>query len=489
LVTVRLCYLEAAESAEIPPGLEPFDGLVHLISVKAKWDGELYRSARILLSLYETLGHRRRAAIAKRRMLSFGWDDSAAFRETSAAEFAIDRVGYLLGPGILDEISSLPFEKQLRTCSALLWDSRSGELQTKAADRLNELLTRPEFNDTFSFPLPVFFEFRPMGPVIQKVPVTLQIRFFCRFQGTIVCPQLRIVLWSKDPKGHTNFIAEDFHLCNEAMLELSGVFEYASVYIPNMITIRSKSSAQSVLRTMIPPNFLAVRVSPPPPPLDFSIDVPRFLLPNHWQVALVRLDVARVIPQLGLKVSGLSYKAAALRSKNSIASDVLNRLSFSNVAPGEYEISIPIKPRLSGTLRVEAQTEGQSVLREVPFTVSDFLEMRLICRVISRVVQLSARVTSAVTMEISEVTFTGGDNELIGNRSIGVPMTIGQTQVSALFILEAVPESGHIFVQQPGLRPFELVLRVAQLREGALMDPELQPIAALSTVMPVGFNW
>jgi hypothetical protein len=335
--------------------------------------------------------------------------------------------------------------------------------------------------------LPVYFEFGPIGRVIQKQSLKLEIHFFCRFQGTIVCPQLRILLWCKEPKGNTAFVAENFPLANEAVAELPGVFEHAAVYIPNMISIFSPPLAGS-LRTRLPPSSLSIFVLPQPPPVDVSIDVPRFLLPNHWQVALVRLAVTRDIPQVDLKVSGLTYKSAPLRARNSVVSDAQSRLCFQDVAAGEYEIYLPIKPRLSGSLHIEAHTGGQSVLREVPFTVSDFLEMRLVCRVASRVAQLSARVTSAVVLEISEVTFSVADNETIGSRSIGLPMTIGQTDTSALFMLDAVPESGHISVQQPGLRPFTLVLRVERLREQTEPELALDPTAPLSTVVPLSFT-
>jgi hypothetical protein len=335
--------------------------------------------------------------------------------------------------------------------------------------------------------MPVYFTLIDTKPMIQNAASTLSIQFFCGFQGVLTCPQLKIVWSSTEPRGNTSFIAKNFQLCNGAIANLPGAFEHASVYVARQMTIITPSRL-GTLRTFLPPNSMTIRVLPQPPPLSVAVDVPRFLLPNHWQIALVSLNVAREITQLDVKISGLAYKPGPLRVNGKVFSEKGDRLSFSKLVPGEYELSLPIKPRISGSLRIEALMGGPSVVREVPFTVSDFLKMKLVCRVASRVAQLTARVTSDVSIEISDVKFTGADREEIGCRSIGLPACLVHTNVSALFILDADPDSALIFVRQRGLSPFSLFLKIKRLEEGVDYKHIGDENAPLSILVPASFT-
>jgi hypothetical protein len=117
------------------------------------------------------------------------------------------------------------------------------------------------------------------------------------------------------------------------------------------------------------------------------------------------------------------------------------------------------------------------------FAVSDFLEMKLVCRVATRVAQLSAFAKSPVALRFTEVRFTGEDGEQITARAIGMPLIVERTRASALFILETVPESGVIFAQQEGLQPFSLHLNVEKLDDKALMEPALEPATPLTVLI------
>jgi hypothetical protein len=67
-------------------------------------------------------------------------------------------------------------------------------------------------------------------------------------------------------------------------------------------------------------------------------------------------------------------------------------------------------------------------------------------------------------------------------------MTVGMTTSSALFILAAVPESASIYVRQEEFQPFLLSLNVEKLEEEALLDGDMDPVAPLSSLVPVGFS-
>jgi hypothetical protein len=91
-------------------------------------------------------------------------------------------------------------------------------------------------------------------------------------------------------------------------------------------------------------------------------------------------------------------------------------------------------------------------------------------------------------MEITGVTFNSQRNEAIKAKAIGLPMQVGMTTESALFILETVPASAWIFVQQLGLQPYSLYLNVEKLEEETLLEAEIEPATPMSRLIPAGHN-
>jgi hypothetical protein len=467
-------------------GSDAFKHVILLLESPEKCESELVRTYGLLRSVYEFLGHHRRAAATHRKLFPLARDDTKAVHATSASLFAADCFGYLIGNDIFEDIARLSVQEEMPICARLLWDKRSAGLHAKAAARLSTLLQSPDFTFPKHLNLPVYFKFCGMPPITQNAPATISLRFFCRFEGVLLCPQLRIAWWSKEPRSSTTFSAQNFELQDGATLNLSGTFEHPSLYIAHTIAITAQDGGS--LRSVLPPNSLVIRVRPAPPPLALAVDLPRFVLPHQWQIALIRLSVVRPISQIDLKISGLTYKPAALRQDNKVVGEG-DRLSFAQLLPGEYELYLPVKPRMSGALRIEAQTGGPPIVHEVPFTVSDFLHMKIVCRPTTQIAQLTAKVTSAVLIEISDVTFAGADREKIECKSIGLPVTVGQTDSFALFILDAVPESAVIFVRQRGLRPFSMSLEVKRLEETAPCEDFADSDAPLTPLVPVSFTF
>jgi hypothetical protein len=192
------------------------------------------------------------------------------------------------------------------------------------------------------------------------------------------------------------------------------------------------------------------------------------------------------LPKLELTVSGLAFRPAPLIQNNRVTNESENGLVFSNVSEGTYELCLPIKPsRRSGVIRIEAWNK---VMFEGPFTVRKYLEMKLVCQISTKVAQLAAWVTKPCVIEITGVTFNSQSNEAIEAQGIGLPMQVGMTTKSALFILETVPASALIFVQQLGLQPFSLYLNVEKLEEEALLEAEMEPATPMSSLVPAGHS-
>jgi hypothetical protein len=194
----------------------------------------------------------------------------------------------------------------------------------------------------------------------------------------------------------------------------------------------------------------------------------------------------RKLPKLELTVSGLAFRPAPLIQNNRVINESENGLVFSKVTEGTYELCLPIKPsRRSGVIKINA---WHKVMFKGRFTVSNYLEMKLVCRVSTKVAQLAVWVTKPCVIEITGVTFNSQSNEAIKAKAIGLPMQVGMTTESALFILETVPASALIFVQQLGLQPFSLYLNVEKLEEETLFEAEIEPATPMSSLIPAGHN-
>jgi hypothetical protein len=213
--------------------------------------------------------------------------------------------------------------------------------------------------------------------------------------------------------------------------------------------------------------------------------MPRLLLPNRWQIALVRVAVARELPQLEIKIAGIRWRPAPLRGRDRVAGEGESGLVFANLAEDVFELSLPVLPGQSGVMRIEAWVDRHRFVHEAQFTVSDFLEMKLVCRTATKVAQLSACVTSPAVLKLTAVQFSAEDGEPVPARAIGLPLVVGRKASSALFVLEKIPEFGVIFAQQEGLQPFSLHLNVEKMTDEAFAEKEAGPATPQTVVVPV----
>jgi hypothetical protein len=244
------------------------------------------------------------------------------------------------------------------------------------------------------------------------------------------------------------------------------------------------------IKCVLPPSTAAMRVNPQPKALSMSVEMPRFLLPDRWQIALVQLTLVRPVELLRIDISGLSFKPADLNILG-VSKHPENGMYFTNLATGNYEMYLPIKTDSinSGTLRIEAAPDrAETMVHDVSFTVSEFLGVKLVYREKTGVAQLSANVTSACVIDITDVQFYGRQREVLEAEVFGLPMSLGLTKSSALFLLKAVPESAMIFVQQQGLQPFSLRWDMELFDEEAVGEKTMESVAPLTILVPVRFS-
>jgi hypothetical protein len=277
----------------------------------------------------------------------------------------------------------------------------------------------------------------------------------------------------------TNFV-----LRNGATADLRGIFADAQSYAPFSILLENATRA-GFMRSKLPPQAISVTVGRLPPPVIIEVEMPTLLLPNRWQIALVRLTVVREIVQLEIKITGIRWKPAPLRGRERIVGEGDSGLVFANLPEDVFELHLPILPGQSGVMRIEAWVEQQQFANEVQFTVSDFLEMKLIYRTTTKVAQISAFVTSPAVLIFTAVQFSGDDGEPIEAKAIGIPLIVGRKTSSAMFVMEKVPESGVIFAQQEGLQPFSLHLNVDKMADDAFTEKDPEPTNPQTVVIPL----
>jgi hypothetical protein len=236
--------------------------------------------------------------------------------------------------------------------------------------------------------------------------------------------------------------------------------------------------------------MLFVHVDPQPQAVSVAVDMPRFLLPHAWQMARVQLTVVREVAKLELRIRGIKHRTAALRLGQKVAKEPETGFAFSDVEVGVFELFLPIFPRTSGALTIEVVSDRVTgSIDEVPFAVSDFLEVRLICRIKTKTAQLSALVKSPCAIGITEVRFFGQDHQAFEAMAIGLPLDVGVKRASALFVLTAIPESALIFVQEQGLQTFSLRLNVELLDDEAISGGAKEAATPATTFLPLTFSF
>jgi hypothetical protein len=461
-------------------GLSPPDGIQ--VATQEQFDQEMRRVLQISMKIYENLGYRRKLALTERKLATFCPGDSQQLKLSSASTIISSYSSFLIGPEILSDIGPLGFREEFELCAKILWDKRAHCIQPKAAERLSTLMRNEEWQGILKVNIPIRFELDSVEATVGE-SFDLIVRFVCGFKGELVCPRLWLSWYSVDIQSSAHFSISECRLFDGCTLALCGFFEYPVTYLPHCVTI---SVGNGSFRSSLPENTISIRVGGRPSPVSLSIHIPEVLLPDRWQVALVNVTANRALSQLELGVNGLAFRPAPLVQNNRVTNESETGLLYSNVSRGRFEIFLPIKPTDdAGILRVEAQ----GATAEVPFTVAKFLEVKLVCRVPTKVAQLSARVTAPCVVDLTGIQFNDHNSEPICAQETGLPMKLIRTTTSALFVLSAVPDSALIYVQREGIRAFSLHFNVEHLEEDALFEEEMRPMTPVAALIPVEHVW
>lgn len=496
--------------------------LENILSKNERFNAEITRNLLSLISYYTGAGYTRCAAVAMSKMRYFSQNDDDQY--TLSAIITIIKKGYSHIIPIITEnmIQRIPFDDRLYACCKIISDVQSKHREV-AVNYLSNMLTKTEPNQTFrtSFNLPIKLsilsnqedlestsgsesedidnsiesidEGKPSynAPLfIQNEKVSIRLKVKCGFPGHLKCNRLLVGFLNCYIIRIAYLECTNVDIYDGAIITVSNSFAKAGSYA--IYNLKLICGQDQVLNVILPSSVEFIHIHPPPLPFDFSIEVPNLLLPRRWQLARLNIKVVRDVESLVLKVFGISYRTAILLLKNNEKRTPEKGLIYTNIPSGEHEINLPIFPQTnsSGMLKIEADANDQTVIREIHFKVSEFLEFKLQFRKETKSAQLSAFLKSQSDLIITAVDFYEKDaSSKIKSKNIGLPLKVGLSQSSALFFLEGEPDVARIWIKQNEMKEFAIRLNVEAFDEEAMAkNDDLVEISPLTTLCPKDFS-
>ena len=381
-------------------------------------------------------------------------------------------------------ITGMNLPDQIVSACALIRD-KSKKYRELGVKLLNNLMTKENHKQSdqkyeISQVLPVYYEFQQDKPFVQFQEVDIDV--ICRTADDIV---FHTDIFKIGLIGANNFMvwltAKDVTIKNGNKITLHGGFKNAGGYFP--IYHRYQSNDSLTIHHTLPLNDFVIHVEPQPLPVDIQIKMPNFLLPNRFQHAQLKIQITRVIEELKLDVSGITYQPQSLRLESGKLLEPTNGLCFNKVPPGNHILYLPVNPVKSGVFKVDTEACGQKITLKTNYKVSDFLELKVLYKKSTNIAELTASLKAKSKITITDVTFYDEKDQEVKCKSFGVPMELETNSVSSLFILESPVDAAEVKLQQDSMRPFSLRISVESIHsedtEVHQVSPPLTPFVPL----------
>ena len=522
LPNMRQLHLErsnASESSESDNLKHPsrssssdFALLEKILSTDERFQDEIRRILVTLKDVYKSEGLLINASVVEEKLSKYAKEEEKqALLAESLSSLARSKCTYFLNHTTEDTLKLLKVQDKIRVCCRILSDKNTKDYSI-ATKCLSDIFTssQPEHCRTVTIlPIQVSLvndeETQNNNRFVQLEEVTLKVRFSCGFKGEIKTKKLVIGFMNWKVVRIVYFSVYDASIYDGAVISISHRFPLNGSYVlynmklvnaPEKVSDNQNEASErhdTTLNITIPSSKDIIHVDPVPKYFDFEIQVPDFLLPRRWQLALLKINVNVPRDSIQFKVTGPSFHLAPMRmiNNNKDKIDPENGLTFNNVAKGTYELHLPIQPLVSGSLKIEAISGNKAIIhKEVDFTVSEFLEIKLQYRIATKVAQITTYVKSPSDLSITKIDFYGKDNEKIESQAIGLPINAVLTPTTGLFIIESEPDVADVWVKQKGLREFSLRLNVEKLEEESMTSKSRNPVQnPLTTIAPINFTF
>lgn len=462
--------------------------LFSIVGTQEKYTSEIEKAMVALFNINYSLGYKRTAAIFICKLLKMISDTRNKESNLASLITLAQQGGSHMIPSLTDEMLELmPYEEMIRSIGSILANN-SNTYKELAAKMMTKALLNPNAPDLHATViLPLYYTIVDQtAKYVQGSESSVELECHNNCGADFECKNITVGFQRHQATsyGLLGLKGEHTVLKTGNKYIVKGVFTEPGTYRPIFMKMYSGGT---VILCHFPELQQFIHVKPMPLPYDFKIELPDFLLPRRWQLALIRLMVNRPIEHLEFKVGGLSYKPAPLRQQhNSIEAE--NGMCYSNVPEGLHFLYLPIKPEISGILTIDACSDNKIVEHRDHFNVSEFLELKLIYRQSTKIAQLTSIAKSNCDITVTKVKFFASGDEEIESQALGIPFEVELTQISALFILETEPEVANVYLQQKGMQPFSLRLNVELFDEESVNPSMLQVQYPMTPMVSLNFN-
>lgn len=308
--------------------------------------------------------------------------------------------------------------------------------------------------------------------------------------------------FSDQNRNLTFFEASNVTIANHNHFKAKGLFRRPVPVFPVCLVFGNEF-------TLPLPNVIQViHIKKSPPPFKFAMKLPELLLPGLWQKATINIDVLTPLKTLDIAINGLSHRGEVLtlqplqnkdgevttygNGTNFIekrkASELGEGLSYSDIPLGHHQLNFQIFAKKSDELKVQVSSENHRVKKSTKFTVSEYLDFKIVYRKTTKAAQLVVASKQPCNITLMNVDFYDeNENNRIICTPFGLPAKVEQVKTSILFLLADKPDTADVWLQQDGLASFNLNLKVEQMDEDQLNISE--PPTQIPTTILIPQNY
>ena len=367
--------------------------------------------------------------------------------------FINNNFGYLIQPFTFDQINSLIFNEKILICIKLLIDNKIIDKNVPSTI-LSHILTDINSPNFYLFiNLPIFIKNTNYQKYFEEDENLISFQFIFKFNFFIKSNKIQIKF-----RNENNFEINlnSFHqkIENYSIIFFKSNFEQKGIYKPISLIL---NSGNTFLEIDLNNSEAFIYIEKKPNLLNFEIDMPTFLLPDKWQICLIKLIVERDLESIDIIINGIKFKPTPLKLFNGNEIYPISDIIYNNIPKGIHTLYLPIYAKRSGKITVI--NSNFSISKSMNYSVSQFLELKLNYRELTKVVNLIAFSKSICNIIIQKVDFFY-NNELIENTSYGLPFEVNLEPNSALFITKNKVNKANVWVKQQDLESFQLTLDI-----------------------------
>ncbi|KAH0792073.1 hypothetical protein GPJ56_004016 [Histomonas meleagridis] len=458
-----------------------------VVNSKENFLGEMKTVCLELIQAYLGSGYQRCAAVTIKKY-SYLLENGQEYLAISL--ISLIKLNFPITQEITEEmLTKIPFDDRVKICCQILSSPNLKVSHKNAANQISKIFTDSKFTSKHVTSLPCIAhnEDNAQGYEVNKI-VNIKLKLKCLFDSQIEVPYIEIgFIHMGDANDIVFFNTTNVKISDGSLLCVKGSFQKQGLYSPYCAKIGTEAShiyytfptLNPTIKVRTKPNVNALHSA-----LYCHLVLPSVLLPAQWQTASLSIGVVKHLSSLQLFISGVTFKTAKLEDVNGTVYLPDDEFVFSELKPGTYLMDLPIMAYDSGTIDVSLQSGKDNIKYTKRYYVSDFLKMSVKYRKRTKVATLSAVGNSNLDINITNVIFYKGDDQISDCNIIGIPCKVSRNTTSAIFVLGSEPEYAHVWIEQDKLKPFLVKVNVELMEKEDLKNKNMIPQTPFTVVVP-----